>query len=297
MKSNTVSFRDVPYAGQSEAQKLDILLPGGGKKPYPVLFLVHGGGFEMGDKSEYRDSYVPQALAKGYAVVSINYRLSSEAKFPAQIFDAKAAVRYIRADAAKYGFDPARIVALGFSAGGHLAALLGTSGDVPELEDPGMGNAGQSSRVNAAVVQAGPLDFLQMDLQHRLLKHHPLAFNDREGSAEAKLLGGRPGLVPEKSRAANPMTYIKEDNPPFYIQYAKEDGAIPYFQGIMLGEYLKAVIGESKVVIDISDTGGHGANFSPPTDDMLQKPAGPPPGNMGFPLEKVFAFLDKVLKQ
>jgi acetyl esterase/lipase len=305
MKSN-ISFLDIPYAGQSEAQKLDILLPDGGKKPYPVILLIHGGGFEGGDKNEYlyNDMDMPQALAKGYAVVSINYRLSSEAKFPAQIFDAKAAVRYIRANAAKYDFDPARIIALGFSAGGYLAALLGTSGDVPELEDLSMGNAGQSSRINAAVVQAAPIDFLEMDRQHRLLKHHPLFFNTTEDGPESKLIGGLISKFPEKCRAANPMTYIKDDNPPFYIQYSKNDAAIPYLQGIMLGEYLKAVIGERKVVIDISETGGHGPEpFGPlgtgpgqRVRPMAPPPGSPPPGGMGFPLDKVFVFLDKVLK-
>jgi acetyl esterase/lipase len=305
MESNIVSFLDIPYAGQSEAQKLDILLPDGGKKPYPVILLIHGGGFEGGDKNEYLYNDVPQALAKGYAVVSINYRLSSEAKFPAQIFDAKAAVRYIRANATKYDFDPARIVALGFSAGGYLAALLGTSGDVPELEDLSMGNADQSSRINAAVVQAAPIDFLEMDRQHRLLKHNLLSFNDVEDGAESKLIGGLISKFPEKCRAANPMTYIKDDNPPFYIQYSKNDAAIPYLQGIMLGEYLKAVIGESKVVLDISETGGHGPEpFGPPgtgpgpgqrVRPMAPPPGSPPPGP-GLPLDKVFVFLDKVLK-
>ena len=305
MKSNIVSFLDIPYAGQSEAQKLDILLPDGGKKPYPVILLIHGGGFESGDKNEYLYNDVPQALDKGYAIVSINYRLSSEAKFPAQIYDAKAAVRYIRANAPKYDFDPARIVALGFSAGGHLAALLGTSGDVPELEDLSMGNADQSSRINAAVVQAAPLDFLEMDRQHRLLKHNPLVFNDTEDGPESKLVGGLISKFLEKCRAANPMTYIKDDNPPFYIQYSKNDGAIPYLQGIMLGEYLKAVIGESKVVIDISEAGGHGPEpFGPPGSGPSPgvRPMPPPPGSpppegvsIGLPLDKVFVFLDKVL--
>ena len=106
---------------------------------------------------------VQPMLERGYAVVSINYRLSHEAIFPALIYDVKAAIRWIRANAAKYNFHPDKVAAWGSSSGGYLAAMLATTGDVKELEDLSMGNPKKSSRVNVAVDWYGPTDFLLMD--------------------------------------------------------------------------------------------------------------------------------------
>ncbi len=123
----SAAYFNLPYASRSATQKLDVYLPAGGSRPCPVIVWMHPGGFNIGDKKwEIADNAEPM-LARGYAVVSINYRLSGEATFPAQIHDARTAIRWIRAHAAEYGFDLGRIVAAGVSAGGYLAALLGTS--------------------------------------------------------------------------------------------------------------------------------------------------------------------------
>jgi hypothetical protein len=156
-------YLDLSYAEQSNAQKLDIYLPEEGKGPFPVILSVHGGAFLGGDKRDGQLIPMLKGLEKGYAIVSINYRLSGEATWPAQILDCKAAVRWIRAHAGDYKLDPERIAAWGGSAGGHLSAVLGTSGDIPELEDPDQGNAAYSSRVQAVVDWFGPTDFLEMD--------------------------------------------------------------------------------------------------------------------------------------
>ena len=136
-------FLDVPYADLSPAQKLDIYLPDEGDGPFPVIISIHGGAFMGCDKADLQVLPMLEGLKRGYAVVAINYRLSGEAQFPALVHDAKAAVRWIRANAQRYGFDPSRIAAWGGSAGGYQASMLGVSAGIPELEDLSLGNPDQ----------------------------------------------------------------------------------------------------------------------------------------------------------
>ena len=154
-----LKWLDIAYATTSTAQKLDVYLPEG-NGPFPVILSIHGGAFKAGDKRDGQLMPMLEGLKRGYAVVSINYRLSPEAIFPAQIYDVKAAVRWIRANAKQYKFNPDKIAAWGGSAGGTLTALVGTSGDVKELEDLSLGNPTQSSRVQAVVDWFGQTDFL-----------------------------------------------------------------------------------------------------------------------------------------
>ncbi|MEX2261351.1 MAG: alpha/beta hydrolase [Bryobacteraceae bacterium] len=140
--------RNIEYAGTPENRGARL----------PVVVWVHGGGWRAGSKDKPR---CLSLVREGYAIVAINYRLSGEATFPSQIYDVKAAIRWVRANAKQYGFDPERIAVFGASAGGHLAALAGTSGGVKELEGS-LGNAEESSRVQAVVDWFGPTDFLQM---------------------------------------------------------------------------------------------------------------------------------------
>ena len=152
-------IRDVPYATQSAAQKLDIYMLAKRDKPCPVIMWMHPGGFHEGDKDGSAIAplaivnmikLVQPMLERGYAAVSINHRLSQEAIFPALMFDVKAAIRWIRANAARYNFNPNKVAAWGSSAGGYLAAMLATTGDVKELEDLSLGNPDQSSTTQIA---------------------------------------------------------------------------------------------------------------------------------------------------
>jgi acetyl esterase/lipase len=154
--------------------KLDLARPQG-EGPFPAIVFIHGGGWYQGGRQAYR-TQIEQAAARGYVAATISYRLmqfdqenrettTAAPIFPAQIHDAKAAVRWLRANAKKYTLDPERIGVWGSSAGGHLGALLGTSGDVEELEGSG-GNLDQSSRVQAVVDWYGPTDFLKMGRSH-----------------------------------------------------------------------------------------------------------------------------------
>jgi len=156
---------DVPYAGISQAQRLDIYLPPEGDGPFPVILHVHGGGFELGDKRDMPFLPLLQGLERGYAVVSANYRLSGEAIFPAGLQDVKAAIRWLRANAQTYHLDGSRIAAWGGSAGGYYVAMVCVTANVPELEDPSLGNPDVACDVQAGVDWFGPTDFLKMDEQ------------------------------------------------------------------------------------------------------------------------------------
>ena len=157
---------NLAYAAVSPAQKLDLYLPQG-KGPFPLVINIHGGGFMMGSKDMLDAPIAEALLARGVAVASIDYRLSGEAQFPAAIEDAKAAVRFLRANAATYRLDPDRFLAFGQSAGGNLASLVGTTGNAAVFDNPALGNAGVSSSVVAVIDWFGPSDFSQMDNQAR----------------------------------------------------------------------------------------------------------------------------------
>ena len=149
------ALRDIEYARVgNKSLKLDLYVPDGAG-PFPVIVWVHGGGWTSGDKALSASGPQVRQTARGYAVASINYRFSQEAKFPAQIEDCKAAVRWLRAHAAEHNLDPARIAVWGDSAGGHLASLMGASGGASDLEGD-EGNLDYSSRVEAVVDWFGP---------------------------------------------------------------------------------------------------------------------------------------------
>ena len=152
----------LPYVeGGHEQQRLDLYLPEKAEGLLPLIVWVHGGGWEAGHKEDRPAQWL---VGKGYAVARIDYRLSQHGMFPAQIQDCKAAIRWLRANAAKYHLDPERVGVAGDSAGGHLVALLGTTGDVKEFEG-NLGNPEQSSRIQAVVDFYGPTDFVQLGSQ------------------------------------------------------------------------------------------------------------------------------------
>ncbi|MBN1508681.1 MAG: alpha-L-fucosidase [Sedimentisphaerales bacterium] len=230
LPEGAAAYRDLAYVPNGHArQKLDLYLPKEGQN-LPLIINIHGGAFRAGSK----EGGVPlQYLSRGYAVASINYRLSQHAIFPAQIEDCKAAVRWLRAHASEYRLDPNRFVAMGSSAGGHLSAMLGTTGDVREF-DVGE-NPGVSSRVQAVVDLFGPTDFLQMDA-HRLPSG--MVHNDAD-SPESQLVGGPIQENKDKVARANPITYVTKDDPPFLICHGDRDPLVPHHQSELLAATLK----------------------------------------------------------
>jgi acetyl esterase/lipase len=256
-----VALRDVEYARAGEKPLLlDLYLPDRPGGRWPVIVSVHGGGWAAGSKEE---SSGFRYAAQGYAVASIGYRLSGEAIFPAQIEDCKAAVRWLRANADKYNLDPSRFAAWGGSAGGHLAALLGTSGGVSELEGS-LGNSGHSSRVQAVIDFFGPTDLLQMDAQaaQQAAVRAPMK-HDAPNSPESRLIGGPIQDNKEKANRANPIRYVSRDDPPFLIMHGDQDPLVPIGQSRLLHEALRGAGVEVSFIPVIG--GGHG--FSGPDID------------------------------
>ena len=225
--------RDLAYgrAGRDEL-KLNLYLPPG-DAPKPLIIWIHGGAWMMGSKDG--PSPAQQFIGSGYAVAHVGYRFSQVAKWPAQIHDCKAAVRWLRANAEKYHLDPKRFAAWGSSAGGHLVAVLGTSGGVPKLEGAS-NDVKASSSVQAVVDWFGPTDFLQMDKAGSSMKH------DAPDSPESKLIGGAIQENKDAAAKANPITFIGHGDapPPFLIMHGDRDRTVPFNQSELLRDALQA---------------------------------------------------------
>ena len=242
------AIRDVEYVpGGGRPQTLDVYLPEKpAKQPMPLVVWIHGGGWVAGDKAN------PPGLAmiaRGYAMASINYRFSQEALFPAQIYDCKAAVRYLRSHAKEHGIDPNHFGVWGASAGGHLVALLGTTGDVKELEgDEGV--TGVSSRVQCVCDWFGPANFLTF-------YDHPSIFKREDpNSLINRLFGGEPAVKKELATRASPVFFASKDDPPFLIMHGDKDNLVPVEQSRELDEALRKAGVE--VTLTVVPGAGHG---------------------------------------
>jgi acetyl esterase/lipase len=250
------AHRDLAYVQDGhERQKLDLYVAAKAAGPLPVIVWIHGGGWRNGGKD--RPPGITLA-AQDYAVASINYRLSQHAVFPAQIEDCKAAIRWLRAHAKEYHLDPDHIGVWGASAGGHLVAMLGTTGGVKELEGTG-GNLDRSSRVQAVVDLFGPTDLLKMGGSH----NNPM-------SPESLLIGGPLQENKAKAAKANPIAYVTREAAPFLILHGDKDPAVPISQSELLAEALKQA-GVAVIFKPIPDAGHGGPAFSSPENLKMIK--------------------------
>ncbi len=226
-----MTIRDVPYvADGGPRQCLDLYLPET-EGPFPVLVYIHGGAWLFGSKS---DRVPLDSLRDGYALACLNYRFSSEAVFPAQLEDCKAAVRWLRAHSTEFDLDPKRFAAYGQSAGGHLAALLGTTGQTKAF-DVGE-HLEYSSEVQVVIDFYGPVDFLQMDA-HRFADG--MVHND-PSSPESRLIGGLINENLDKVQSANPISYLTHQASPFLIIHGDQDRLVPIHQSELLAGALRA---------------------------------------------------------
>jgi len=238
---------------------------------------LHGGGWHKGSKADGR-RFAFRMNAQGYAVACVDYRLSSEAQYPAQINDCRTALRWLRTHAARYRLDSSRFGVVGVSAGGHLAALLGTAHRDHLLDSPG--DLSQSVRVQAVCIFFGPIDLLRL-----------FDYSQKQGTPQAdevtKYLGGDPRLNAEQTRLANPLTFLDNDAPPFLLFHGLNDTVVPPEQSRLLYDALA----RQKIPVHlhlIRDAGHTGPAFvSPEVNAMMDEffnralklPPEPPPAN------------------
>jgi acetyl esterase/lipase len=253
------ALRDLDYAGTGSdpAQRLDLYLPENGEKR-PLIVWIHGGAWRAGTKINPMISWV---VEHGYALASVEYRFTQVAPFPAQTNDCKGAIRWLRANAGRYGYDATRIAVGGSSAGGYLAALLGTSGGVAALEGDVGGNLDQSSRVQAVLDIFGPTNFITMADQPSTIDR------SKPDCPESHLLGGVIKDVPDKARFASPATHVTPDDPPFLIFQGDDDKLVPYQQSTEFDELLKKARVPTELVL-IRGAGHGGPQF---TDEAARK--------------------------
>jgi acetyl esterase/lipase len=238
------TWLDLNYAGDTMVyHRLDIYLPETGKTTYPVVLLVYGSAFFGNDMKGHGMGHLGRTLLEaGFAVVTPNHRSSRDELFPAQIHDIKAAIRFLRANAGTYRLDTAFVGITGYSSGGHLAAMAGTTGKVREFTFGSIradleGNVGHclpfSSAVDAVVDWFGPTDFLKMDSCGSRMVH------DAPDSPESSLIGGPIQDYPERCALANPITYVDPGDPPFLIFHGDADPLVPHCQSRLLHEALQ----------------------------------------------------------
>lgn len=254
---------DLVYSSMHGRELLaDLYLPEGAKTALPVIVWLHGGGWRLGDK-RLGPNLSRFFAERGFAMVSIDYRLSGEALFPAQVIDVKAAVRWIRSVAGRYSLDGKRIGLWGSSSGGHLAACAALAG--PDEFESGE-HDGFSSTVEAVVDGYGPVDFLQMEKYLPAASKHE---TDRESQAvmkakpvgdadsfESLLIGSPVYSAPEAVRRANPISYMRPGAPPFLILHGQSDILVPWQQSRLLFDALEAAGNDATLLL--MEKLGHG---------------------------------------
>ncbi len=214
--------------------KLDLARPASGKGPFPALIFMPGSGWGYWSvgRRQYCSALI-EAAERGYVAVAVDYRLTSVKEndktkylFPAQVYDVKCAVRWLRANAKKYEIDPNRIGAVGWSSGGHLALMLGLT-DLSHGLEGECGNLKFSSRVQAVVSLAGPTELIS--LYHE--KSNPISI--------VEFLGGTPEEVPDQYKIASPLTYVSKDDPPVLTIQGDRDASVPPKQAELLDAKMK----------------------------------------------------------
>jgi len=245
-------YKDLAYVSKGhKRQKLDLYVPESGEGPLPLIVWIHGGAWRAGSKE-----YCPPLpwVEKGYVIASINYRLCQDAQFPAQIEDCKAAVRWLRTHAREYRIDPGRIAAWGDSAGGHLASLLGTTGDIPDWEQ---GHPVGSSRVRVVIDWYGRADLACVSTDP--------AYAD---SSIAMLLGGSGPEVADEAHNASPIRHISKEDPAFLIMHGDRDKVVPVEQSLAFAAALREAKVKATLVV-LKGAGHGGQEFLQPEQEKV----------------------------
>lgn len=282
VKTTNATYADVAYASNSDSQVCDIYLPEE-EGTHPVIIVYHGGGFMFGDQGmEIIQPIIESAVDHGYAVVSADYRKASEDIFPAAVSDAKAVVRFVKANAGEYGFDTEHIAVWGESAGAYLAAMTALTPGVETLDGDVTDNADQDEIVTALVDFYGPIEFYTMDDEYKEMGQDENAVHTK-GSFESAFLG-MDDMSSDKDVVYASYWESYEDAVPTdlvaWIQAGTGDVQVPNIQSQNFAERLSAVIGENNVEFSLIEGAGH-------EDDKFYTDEN---------LDQVFEFLDSVMK-
>lgn len=237
--------RDVVYGKAGDVElKLDVAVPAEGHGPFPLVVCIHGGAWRAGNKAAY-DGLIAGLAKLGYVGATVEYRFCPQYKFPAQVEDVKCAVRFLRANAKTYKIDPAKVAAMGDSAGGHLSLMLGLMDPADGLEG-NSGNPEQSSKVQAVVNYYGPADFLLSSMP-----------NPAHVALVSDFVGTNDPTAPVLKKAS-PITYVSKGDPPVLTFHGTQDPLVPLDSSKRLHEALaKAGVTEH---LEIIQDGGHGFN-------------------------------------
>jgi acetyl esterase/lipase len=243
----------------SRGHLLDLYLPAKVAKPVPVVIYIGGSAWKS-DNDKVKAERVAAELNKaGLAVAGVSTRSSAQTKFPGQLYDVKAAIRWLRANASRHNLDPDNIAIMGSSSGAWTAVMAAVTGNRPELEGT-VGTPGVSSSVQAAVAFYPPTDFLAMGGRH-----------DDARSPESRLIGCAIKTCPEKAEAANPVRYVRGGEPPIMLLHGEQDAKVPYSQSELLYEALKKSCDEAMFIS--LPNGGHGQQIEFLTGDAVREGA------------------------
>jgi acetyl esterase/lipase len=251
-----------PYANNDNPrQSVDVYQPVSRKGPrLPLLIFIHGGGWRSGSKDSGARHLSEYVGSGRYVGASIGYRLTGEAQWPSQIHDCKAAIRYLKANAATFGIDVDKIAVFGTSAGGHLSSMIAVSGNTPDLEGRIGRHLKQTSSVTCAISYFGPTNFLRMDDYPGSMNH------DAANSPESLLIGTPIQLDKSATQRANPVSYVDKDDPPMLFIHGTDDPLVPYNQSVLLSKRLNP-LGVSGEIITVQG-GGHGGFKNPKIKDL-----------------------------
>ena len=243
--SNTIVYGNISYAGDTlKNHLLDVYLPPNAKGPLPLVIWIHGGAWLENDKYAdmgYMKKTVRSFIDSGYALASINYRYSTTAKFPAQIQDCNLAIEYLYLNAEKYNLNKDKFALIGFSAGGHLASLLGLSNN-NTVESFYTHEKKPSFKIKMVLDFYGPSDLV-------ILAAAPDTSINNERNPVSILLGALPLKRPDLARIASPVSYIDKDDPPFLIVQGEKDQSVPYTQSVILHSWLDLAAVKNELVI------------------------------------------------
>jgi acetyl esterase/lipase len=268
MSQFSKTLLDIPYIGnENPRQTLDITYPTVGEAPYKTIVVIHGGGWKYGNKQAETLAPIFQAITQGYAVVSVNYRLSDEVVWPKPLHDVKAAIRHLRAKAADYNLDTKNIVVWGSSAGGHIAMMLGATNNHPAFENLSMGYENFSSAVQGVVSWYGVADISRLTN----LGSHPandiMGFNVQENWT--------------KTTEANPINLVDSQFPPILLVHGTNDKVVPYMQSVNMQKVINEAAGRNIAELMTFDNASHNNNKIKDQENMV----------------KYFDFVDKILYQ